>query len=312
MKPEVPPPSSSGRFLVVIGNFDGVHLGHRAVLAAAQRDAASLGLSPRVLTFDPHPREVVLRTKTELLTTLPDRIELIRSSFPGVEVWVEPFTQQLSLLEPEEFARQVLRDKLGARAVLVGEGFRFGRARKGDLASLVELGQRLGFQASAIPLVGDANGQVYSSSRVREHVKLGEVEAAATILGRPHRFSGVVIRGDGRGRLLGFPTANLEEIPELLPGFGVYAVAVELKSGEHFRGVLNHGPRPTVDRPVATEVHLLGFDADLYGDRLRVHLLRRLRDVQKFDSREALVSQIRVDAARAASLDDFPPSPNRW
>jgi riboflavin kinase / FMN adenylyltransferase len=294
--------SAKTRSLVVIGNFDGVHLGHQAVLSEALKEARAQQLVPRLLTFDPHPRVVVSGQKPELLTTMSDRLRLLREQFSEIEVWVEPFTRELSQLEPREFARLILEEKLGASLVLVGQDFRFGRGRSGDLAKLIELGKEGGFEARAIGLVCEQNGEAYSSSRIRELVKQGDVEGARRMLGRPYSLTAEVTRGDGRGRTLGFPTANLSDSSQLAPGFGVYAVRVTLSDGRLFLGVMNHGPRPTVDRPVATEVHLLDFAEDIYGQELRVELLTRLREVHRFESREALVQQIARDIAGARAL----------
>jgi riboflavin kinase / FMN adenylyltransferase len=302
MKAEPSSPETQTRALVVIGNFDGVHLGHQAVFREAQAEAAQRGLVARVLTFDPHPRKVISGQDPELLTRVNDRLELIVATFSGLDVRVEPFTRELSQLTPEGFALEVLVKRLLASVVLVGEDFRFGRGRSGDLRKLIDLGRELGFEARALPLVRDGNGDVYSSSRVRELVKQGAVVEAGRMLGRPHWISGTVARGDGRGRTLGFPTANISEVSQLLPAYGVYAVRAHLPGGRQVVGVMNHGPRPTVERPVATEVHLLEFDGDLYGSELRIEIVHRLRDVLRFASKEALVGQIAEDIERAREL----------
>lgn len=284
--------------LVVIGNFDGVHLGHVAVLAVALQQARARHLVPTLLTFDPHPAVILGRAPPSLLTTLERRRELVAELFPEIDFSVEPFTPELAVLTPEQFASEILASKLGARFVLVGENFRFGKSRAGDLSVLIELGVRLGFEAEAVDLSGDAEGP-YSSSRIRHALGRGLVEEASRLLGRPHRLKGRVVHGDERGRLLGFPTANLEQILEAQPGDGVYSVEVRLPNGAVVHGVANVGGRPTVGRPPSVEVHLLDFEGDLYGLELEVDFLERLREVRRFDSVEALISQIGEDAAEA-------------
>jgi riboflavin kinase/FMN adenylyltransferase len=297
--------------LVAIGNFDGVHRGHRWVLSRASEQANARGLKPCVLTFDPHPAVVLGRALRAPLTTPECKSELLLQCVPGLEVIVLPFTRELASLSPRNFAQCILRERLDARAVLVGENFRFGRDRAGDLEALRNLGGELGFDAWAETLRGD-DGGVYSSTRTRELLALGKVEMAAEVLGRPHRLFGDVIHGAQRGRQLGFPTANLAGVRETLPADGVYAVEVsvagasdEAGGSKHegvFPGVANIGARPTVGEPHAVEVHLLEFEGNLYGRTLGVSLLHRLRSVQKFDGVDALTRQIASDIATARRM----------
>jgi riboflavin kinase / FMN adenylyltransferase len=269
----------AGRRAVAVGTFDGVHRGHLQVIDAARR----AGLRTGVVTFDPHPRSV-LGGRIELLATLQRRLELF------VEVEVEdvlvlPFDERLAALSADDFAEQVLRG-IGAETIAAGETFRFGRAREGDLDQLA----RLGFDVRRVPLVENI-----SSSRVRELLHAGEPDRAATLLGRPPEVEGIVVRGDGRGRELGFPTANLDVPEELLvPPDGVYAgaalgrrAAVSIGTNPHFDGA---------ERRV--EAHLLDFDGDLYGERLVVEIWSRLREQRRFDSLEELVAAIRDDVER--------------
>jgi len=276
---------------VAVGTFDGVHLGHRAVLAAA----AGTGLRPAVVTFEPHPR-AVLGYEVQLLTTLERRLELLAESGPE-DVLVVEFTPELSRLTPEEFAEAVLRP-FGARTVLAGEGFRFGAGRRGDL----ELLRRLGFDARSVPLVEEI-----SSSRIREALRDGDIPEAARLLGRPPELEGPVVAGDQRGGTLGFPTANLAVPADLLvPAYGIYAGVARLAGpppGEPHRTALSIGVNPHyggVERRV--EAFLLDFEGDLYGERLRIELWARLREERAFANEDALVTQIAadVDAARAA------------
>jgi riboflavin kinase / FMN adenylyltransferase len=272
---------STGRS-VAIGTFDGVHRGHRRVIEAAQ----AARLPTTVLTFDPHPR-TALGNKVELLTTLERRLELL--SELGVETLVVPFTPDLALATPEEFAEEVLRP-LGAEVIAAGENFRFGRGRSGDLDTLAGLG----FDVRPVPLV-----EGISSSRIRQLLRAGEIEAAAQLLGRPPEVEGTVVAGDARGGTLGYPTANLAVPGELLiPAYGIYAGRV----GEH-RAAISIGVNPHYggeERRV--EAFLLDFEGDLYGQRLLVELWRRLRDEQAFGSEQELIEQIGrdVEATKAA------------
>ncbi|MBX3182440.1 MAG: riboflavin biosynthesis protein RibF [Polyangiaceae bacterium] len=300
--------------MVAIGNFDGVHQGHQAVLAAAAARAHAAGLTPLVLTFDPHPAEVLASATLDRLTPTARKAALIQRLSPELTVVVEPFTRELAAHTPEAFAREFLRERLAAAQVLVGENFRFGRGRAGDLSTLRELGAELGFQPWSEPLTGDAAGAI-SSSRAREAVRAGDLELAARLLTRPHALTGQVVHGDARGRQIGFPTANLAEVAELIPPHGVYTCLVDdLSRGEEpgralATGVVNIGRRPTVDAraeaPVSVEAHLLTgadgqpFQAELYGARLRLHLVHRLREERRFDGLPALVAQIGRDAEAA-------------
>ena len=272
-EPEGLPPA---RRAVAVGTFDGVHRGHVRVIDAALK----AGLRTSVVTFDPHPR-AVLGGRVELLATLQRRLELLEEA--GVEdVLVLRFDERLAALTANEFAERMLRG-IGAETVAVGETFRFGRGREGDL----ELLERLGFDVRRVPLVENV-----SSSRVRELVHAGDMERAARLLGRPHDVEGSVVRGEGRGRELGFPTANLD-VPEglLVPPDGVYAgwargrrAAVSIGTNPHFDGV---------ERRV--EAHLLDFDGDLYGERLVVEIWSPIREQRRFESLEELVAAIGDD-----------------
>jgi riboflavin kinase / FMN adenylyltransferase len=268
---------------VAIGTFDGVHLGHRAVIRAA----VDAGLMPTVVTFDPHPR-AALGNCVELLSTLTRRLELLAAC--GVEdTLVVEFTPETAALTPEQFARDVLIG-IGAEIVVAGEGFRFGRRREGG----VELLRSLGLDARQVPLVTGI-----SSTRIRQHAHAGEVEAAARLLGRPLEVEGLVVSGDQRGGTLGFPTANLRVDPAVLvPEYGIYAGAV----GER-RAAISIGVNPHyggTERRI--EAYLLDWEGDLYGDRLVVELWRRLRDERAFESEADLVAQIArdVEDTRAA------------
>jgi riboflavin kinase/FMN adenylyltransferase len=265
---------------VAIGTFDGVHRGHLRVIDAAQK----AGLRTTVVTFDPHPR-TVLGGEVELLATLERRLELLEAA-EVEDVLVLRFDEQLASLSAGEFAERILRG-VGAETVAAGETFHFGHGREGDL----ELLEQLGFDVRRVPLVENV-----SSSRIRQLIHAGETERAAGLLGRPPEVEGIVVRGDGRGRELGFPTANLD-VPEglLVPPDGVYAgwardrrAAVSIGTNPHFDGV---------ERRV--EAHLLDFDDDdLYGERLVVELWAPLREQRRFDSLEELVAAIGADVGQ--------------
>ncbi len=294
--------SSLGPSVVVIGNFDGVHRGHQAVLRQARALADAEGMHCVVLTFDPHPSEVLGRGVPPRLTTLTRRIALLREH-GATDVAVEPFTAELASWTPERFAHELLARRLGTRAVVVGRNFRFGNKRAGDFDALQALGGALGFEAVAAEVAGDAEG-AFSSTRVRDAIAGGDVERAAGILGRPHELSGVVEHGDARGRAIGFPTANLGGVAEMLPAYGVYAVRIErettARTSTFEKGVMNIGVRPTVDgASLRIEAHLFDFDGDLYGETLRVALIARLRGEQRFAGLDELRAQIAKDAENA-------------
>lgn len=305
--------------LVAIGNFDGVHLGHRAVIEAAIAEARAHGLSPLVLTFDPHPAEVLGHSTRPPLTLVERKVQLIERLGSEVGVVVEPFTLELSKLSPAEFARDFIVGLLGAKVVIVGENFRFGHARSGDLKTLGELGKELGFAARASALSGDAAGP-YSSTRARAALAAGDLAAALRVLGRPHSLSGEVVQGAQRGRTIGVPTANLGGVREALPPFGVYAVVADVIENGVAKslaaGVANIGLRPTVSAGFSVEAHLFDFAGDLYGKQLRVHLAARLREERKFSGLPELKAQIEKDSAEAraavASLRPDPSANGAW
>ncbi|MDB4944344.1 MAG: Riboflavin kinase [Labilithrix sp.] len=287
----------TGPSVVVIGNFDGVHRGHQAVLRQARALADAQGLRCVVLTFSPHPSEVLGRGAPPRLCTMERRQQLLVEHGADA-VTVQEFTIALSGWSPERFVKDLLASRLEARAVVVGTNFRFGHKRAGDFGTLEELGRTLGFEAVAAEIAGDAEGP-FSSTRIRDTLTAGHVERAADLLTRPHRLTGTVVHGDARGRTIGFPTANLDDVPEMLPAYGVYAVRVQRGDVTH-SGVMNVGKRPTVDGiSLRVEAHLLDFDGDLYGERLAVDLVARLRGEQKFAGLPELKAQIAMDAEGA-------------
>lgn len=291
--------------LVAIGNFDGVHRGHQAVLRQAVELARAESLSPLVLTFDPHPSQVLGRGALPALTSLDRKLELLTRQSPDLGVVVESFTLPLAQMTPDEFAKELLVSGLGAKRVIVGENFRFGRGRSGDFSELSRLGAVLGFGATAAQLERDAEGPI-SSTRVRGALERGELEAVEALLGRPHSLNGLVIPGQGRGRSIGVPTANLSDFSEALPPHGVYAVLVDRKTDAGFAalagGVANFGVRPTLGAGPSFEAHLFDVAEDLYGQELRVHLLSRLREERKFSGIDELRAQIARDMEAGRAL----------
>ena len=285
-----------------IGNFDGVHLGHRAVIdlarEAARRKDAPLG----VMTFEPHPRQHFAPDAPPFrLMNAEARAEALAKL--GVEKLFEvPFTASLVALSPREFAQDVIHTRLGLRHVVVGEDFRFGRDRAGDAAALQAFGDELGFGVTVTPTLETAEGRV-SSTAIREALTDGRPRDAAAMLGHRHRLVGRVIRGDQRGRELGYPTANISIDGLHPPRFGVYAVFVDIHDGPHagrHEGAASIGTRPMFGENLPNcETYLFDFKGDLYGTEISVALVDYLRGEEKFDSLEALIAQMDLDCAQA-------------
>lgn len=291
-------PSEGPATAVALGVFDGIHLGHRAILETAVAEARRASLTAVACTFDPHPMEVLHPDRAPLpITTPEERLALIAAT--GIETTVVlRFTRELAAVEPEAFVKDVLVGRLRAREVVVGFNHRFGRGARGDAALLQALGGRLGFRAHIVPPL-TLDGEAVSSTAVRSALGRGDVEAAARFLGRPYAVGGKVVRGAGRGRTIGFPTANLKVDRAPLIPTGVYACRVSIEGAWH-PAVANVGVRPTFgESPLAVEAHVLDFTDDLYGLHLEVAFVARLRDERRFDSVEALVAQIARDVAAA-------------
>lgn len=287
---------------VTLGNFDGVHRGHQALVREAVAGARAACGTSVVLTFDPHPSRVLSPDRAPAsLMTLDQKAEVL-SGLGLDRLAVLPFTRELSEQEPDAFARDVLARALGARLVVVGSNFRFGRGRAGDVTRLRALGHSLGFAVRAVEPVWLEGGPI-SSSRVREALARGAVAPARDLLGRDFFVDGRVVRGDGRGRTIGVPTANLEPLNEILPRAGVYACRVRTPDGVSRPAAVNIGRRPTFGQDAFTlEAHILGFEGDLYGAALRVAFVERLRDERKFPDTGALVAQIRGDIAQVLRM----------
>lgn len=288
---------------LTIGNFDGVHLGHQAMLARLTAQAAAVGGLPTVLTFEPHPREVFTPDSAPArLTSLREKLEILRGL--GVaHVHICRFDRAFAALSAEQFVQRILVEGLRARYVLVGDDFRFGARRAGDFRLLAALGEKLGYQAEALPTV-EAGGRRASSTAVREALAAGDMATAAQLLGRPYSISGRVVGGDRLGRRIGYPTANIQLKHNRPPLTGIFAVRVQGLERPAWPGVASLGTRPTVhtNGKPTLEVHLFDFDRDIYRAHLRVEFLHRLRDEAKFASMQALIDQIDRDAAQAREL----------
>jgi riboflavin kinase/FMN adenylyltransferase len=286
-----------------IGNFDGVHLGHRRILEAVVARAREVGRPSLAITFEPHPLTVLRPDQAPpRLQTLRQKEEAIEAT--GVEsLLVIPFTRDFSLTEPEDFVREFLCGRLAIAELLLGGHFAFGRGKRGDLALLQRLGSGCRFTAEGVEEVF-FEGAPISSTRIRDAIGEGKVARAAAMLGREYEIVGIVARGDGRGREIGFPTINVAPENELHPANGVYLTRIDIHSfGDRFDSVTNVGRRPTLYEDYATtiETHVLDFTAEVYGDRVRLFFHDRLREEIRFPSVAALSEQIGrdVDAARA-------------
>ena len=283
---------------VALGAFDGIHLGHRAILARAVALARQHGLAAVACTFDRHPLEVLQPERAPLpITTLEERLELIAAI--GVDATlVLPFTADLARVEPEAFVADVLGRRLSAREVVVGFNHRFGRGARGDAALLGELSGAGGFRVHVMPPL-QVDSVPVSSSEIRIALQVGDVQRAARFLGRPYSVAGEVVAGDGRGRTLGFPTANVKADRPVLVARGVYSAGAEV-DGRAWRAVVNVGVRPTFgDNALAVEAHVLDFSGNLYGRRVTLRFVARIRDELKFSSVDALRGQIARDVAAA-------------
>lgn len=285
--------------MLTIGNFDGLHRGHRAITEVVRTRASALDGTAVVYTFEPHPRKVIQPERAPgMLLTLDQKLELLESAGMNLVV-LEPFTPEFAQTEPERFVREYVHERLDPREVYVGYDFHFGRDREGSMRLLTEMGPHLGFSVTVIPEI-TVHGRDVNSTRIRSLLAEGEVAEAAVLLGRPYAVRGRVVKGDQRGRTLGFPTLNLAAESEILPGHGVYAGRVRFldeAAGPSFDAVVNVGRRPTfkADDPALAEAHLLGFSGDAYGRRIELGFEHRIREERRFPGPEALREQIARD-----------------
>jgi riboflavin kinase / FMN adenylyltransferase len=292
--------------VATVGTFDGIHRGHQAVLSEVVRRAGGARgrESPSLLvTFDPHPLEVVNPSAAPPLLTLPDEKRALAAALGVGRIEIVPFTPELARLGPEEFVRGVLRARFGMQELILGYDHGFGRGRAGDVELVRRLAREDGFTVDVVAAVKD-DGQPISSSLIRTAVAHGDLGSAQRGLGRPYSLRAVVEPGAGRGRTIGVPTINLTppDPRKLLPPDGVYAVRVDI-AGKRYGGMMNQGPRPTFGvHARGLEIHVFDFSGDLYGEMVTVEWVRRLRDTQTFPSREALVDQIERDAVAARTI----------
>jgi riboflavin kinase/FMN adenylyltransferase len=290
--------------VVTVGTFDGVHRGHQAIIEYLKHRAEEQSGPSTLVSFDPHPRTVVHGEEVPLLTTVSERADLLDEL--GLDRFVViPFSMDFAQLGPEEYVGEVLVQRIGLQEITVGYDHRFGKDRAGDVDLLRDLGDEYGFEVDVIP-PQEVDHDVVSSSTIRTLLQEeGAVKEANERLGRPYQLHGVVARGEGRGRQLGYPTANIElqDARKLVPKRGVYATTVILPDGDTRGGMMNIGRRPTFDEmDVTVEVHLLDYEGDLYGETLSVQFLQRLRDEQKFESADALAAQLSEDERRCRTV----------
>ncbi len=288
-----------------IGNFDGVHRGHQHVIDIARAQAARIGAPLGVMTFEPHPREY-FAPKAPPFRLMNAEARAHRLEWLGVEKLYElSFNDTLSALSPEAFAREVIHDGLGLRHVVVGEDFHFGKGRAGNAADLVEFGKAMGFGVTVVPLMHDT-GEEISSTAIRKALSEGRPRDAARMLGHWHRIDGKVIRGDQRGRDLGYPTANMSITGLHPPKFGVYVVKVNVLTGPHageYGGAASMGVRPMFGENLPNlESYLFDFKGDIYDAHLSVALIDYLRPEKKFDTIESLIAQMNADCTQAREI----------
>ncbi len=302
------PPDPRGT-VVTVGTFDGVHRGHWAVLQEIRLRAKETGRRSVLVTFHPHPLKIVRPDEAPLLLTTPaEKKEILAETGLDYAVFLS-FNHVLAEYSPRRFVEEILMDRLGVQELVIGYDHGFGKGRSGDALTLRDIGRDLKFTVDVVSPIR-AGEEPVSSSRIRAALLRGDVGEARRGLGRPYCIRGMVVRGEGRGRSLGFPTANLW-VPgngKLIPHPGVYAVRAGVKGGL-FEGAIHIGPRPTFrGSPPTIELHLMDFDGDLYGEQIRVEFIQYLRDVRPFASASALVEQLKadVDAARTALATDGP------
>jgi len=295
--------------ITTVGTFDGLHRGHQTILEEMRREAAARNAITTVVTFSPHPQLVLQnpnRPRVKILTTDAEKIALLEAA--GIDrVVIIPFTLEFSRTSSEQFVREILFARIGASGVVLGHDHGFGKNREGDFAVMARLGVELNFSVRELPPF-EIDGVVLSSTRIREMLSKGEAGRAARFLGRPYQFSATVVRGDSRGRELGFPTANLQpdDVDKLIPAHGVYAVRVHLEHGV-FGGMMNIGSRPTFQKSAESlEVHIFDFAGQLYGKPLTVEFVERLRDERGFGSVSELIEQLKHDRTIAREILETP------
>ncbi len=291
--------------VLTLGNFDGVHLGHQAILKRVVERARGYKTRSMVFTFEPHPLHIIApQKKLLLITTLKERERLIESF--GIDIlYLARFTLEFASQHPEEFLRGVIHDRINPRLIVVGHDYAFGRGKEGRIPLLRKMGKELGYEVEVIPPYR-VDSTVVSSSIIRECILKGGVARAAELLGRYYSIKGEVVKGSGRGRSIGFPTANVMPEKELLPARGVYATHVNC-GGMCYKGVTNIGYNPTFSSPSSTpvlsvEAYIFDFEGDLYGETIELHFVERIRDESRFKDPSVLVEQIERDISMAKDI----------
>lgn len=289
--------------VITIGNFDGVHIGHKKIFDFVKRKAKQINGTSVVVTFNPHPIKVLYKDHSlKLITTNEDKINLIERC--GIDLTISiPFTHEFAQIEAEDFVKSILVDKFNAKWIVVGYDYRFGKQRKGDKELLKKLGQTYGFKVTILKAY-KKKGKILSSTAVRNALFEGNIKEANQFLGRAYHVDGEVIKGAGRGsRILGYPTANFVPQQEIVPKEGVYAVKVTIPHYETLKGVANIGKNPTFGNiDISYEVHIFDFQENIVGKTIRVHFIERIRDEKKFNSADELKENIAHDIAMAKKI----------
>lgn len=287
--------------VLTLGNFDGLHLGHQELIKMVMRRARETDAVSMVVTFRPHPLKILAPEKCPpLISIYEEKIALLEKL--GLDVLVKiPFTIDFSAMSPEAFIKDILCDLLGAKEIFVGYNYRFGRGRAGNVATLKEMGKKYGFAVREVEQIS-LDGEVISSTKIRKLLAEGRVEHAARLLGRAYAITGVVVKGDGRGKGLGFPTANIAPKHSIIPSDGVYAVKFFVRE-QFYDGIANIGLRPTFNETRLTiEVHVLDFNEDIYGEEISLYFVGKIREERKFGSPEELARQIASDIRTAKDM----------
>jgi len=300
--------------VVTVGSFDGLHIGHKKILDELQKIRNEINGESVLLTFEPHPRQVVSKDiELKILTSLDEKKRLLEKA--GIDsLIIQNFTREFSEMDSEEFIKEILVDGIGASHVVVGHDHKFGRDRLGDADKLKELGEKYGFNVTFVP-AEKINGEIISSSVIRKVLADGNIDKANLFFGRSYSFCGLVVKGAQRGRTLGFPTANikLDDSRKLIPKRGVYAVTSSC-GDEKLNGIMNIGMRPTFENKteLVIEVNLFNFNKDIYGEKISIDFIKRLRDEKKFASKDELIDQIEEDKKTAMVILDSELRNNKW
>src|SRR3990172_6957389 len=290
-----------GNSVLTLGNFDGLHLGHQELVKMVIARAKETGAVSLVVTFRPHPLKVLAPDKCPpLISIYEEKIQLFENL--GIDVLVKiPFTLDFSAMSPKDFVKDILCGMLGAKEIFVGYNYRFGKGREGNIQTLKKLGEEYGFVVREVEQVA-INGEIISSTKIRHLLRDGEVGHAARLLGRTYAMSGVVVKGDGRGNGLGFPTANIAPKHAIVPAHGGYAVRLLVRE-KFYNGIANIGLRPTFNKQNLTiEVHIFDFNEDIYGEEISLYFVRRIRGEKKFADADELIRQIEADIKSAKEI----------